>query len=104
MATSYDGLSLLVVVGQATKVPLTPASGTLGAPGRKTLKLALSAAVQKRLARLLAQDKHARATATVRAADRAGPPSCPPCSLPSAWALSDLVDPVADPPEAPRSA
>ncbi|HET9322326.1 MAG TPA: integrin alpha [Gaiellaceae bacterium] len=60
------------IVGQGTSVSLRPAAGRLGGPGRRMLRLALSAAGATRLARLLDRGRRVRASVTVRARDAAG--------------------------------
>ncbi len=69
---SLQASGRIAVLGTTIALPLRAASGQLARPGRKTLKLALSAAAQKRLAKLFAEGKRARATVTVRAVDGAG--------------------------------
>ena len=64
--------SATVVVGQATSLLMTPAFSTLDAPGRRTLKLTLSATALAHLERALRPGNRGTAKVTVRAVDRAG--------------------------------
>jgi Tol biopolymer transport system component len=62
----------ITIAGQRGKVRLKRASGRLDTPGQKTFKLALSRSAARRVARLIAQGKSARAAISVRAVDLAG--------------------------------
>jgi Tol biopolymer transport system component len=62
----------ITIAGQRAKVRLKRASARLNAPGLKTLKLALSRPAARRVARLIARGKSARATISARAVDLAG--------------------------------
>ena len=62
----------ITIAGQRAKVRLKRASGRLNTPGRKMFKLALSRSAARRVARLIAQGKSARAIISARAVDLAG--------------------------------
>jgi hypothetical protein len=62
----------ITIAGQRAKVRLKRASGRLDTPGRKMFKLALSRSAARRVARLIARGKSARALISVRAVDLAG--------------------------------
>ena len=62
----------VTIAGQRGRVRLKRASGMLNTPGRKMFKLALSRSAARRVARLIAQGKSARAIISVRAVDLAG--------------------------------
>jgi len=61
-----------VVVGQSAKFLVTPAFSTLAAPGRRKLKLTLSATALAQLERTIGRRKRGTAHVVVRAVDRAG--------------------------------
>ena len=71
-ACTLKASGTIAILGQRTRLPLRPASGTLDAPGRQTLKLGLSSSAQKRLSSLFRQGRRASATVSVRAVDKAG--------------------------------
>ena len=71
-ACTLKASGTIAILGQRTRFPLRPASGTLDAPGRQTLKLGLSSSAQKRLSSLFGQGRRASASVTVRGVDRAG--------------------------------
>jgi hypothetical protein len=54
------------------KLPLTAVSVSLGAPGTRTMRLALPPSTRERLAGLLRDGRQVPVTVTVRAADPAG--------------------------------
>jgi hypothetical protein len=62
----------ITVPGAPSSFPLTRATAKLGAPGTKTLTLALSATTEAKLAKLLTTGKRGRASVTVKAVDRTG--------------------------------
>ena len=62
----------IAIAGQRGKVRLKRASGRLSTPGVKVFKLKLSRSAARRVARLIAQGKTARAIISARAVDLAG--------------------------------
>ncbi len=71
-ACTLSASGTITIAGQRAKVRLKRASGRLDAPGRKLFKLALSRSAARRVARLIAQGKSARAVISARAVDLAG--------------------------------
>ena len=71
-ACTLSAKGTITIAGQRGKVRLKRASGRLSTPGRKLFKLALSRSAARRVGRLIAQGKSARAVISARAVDLAG--------------------------------
>jgi len=71
-ACTLTASGTITIAGQRAKVRLKRASATLAGPGRKTYKLGLSRSAARRVARLIARGKSARAVISARAVDPAG--------------------------------
>jgi Tol biopolymer transport system component len=71
-ACTLTASGTITIAGQRAKVRLKRASGRLDAPGSKTFKLGLSSSAARRVARLIARGKSARAVISARAVDPAG--------------------------------